>query len=109
MSTASTAALDSPIPIRDLRQALRANSQIELVGPIARAFISMACPQHEWNWPLSNSQNLKVCGFDAHQSCVKCASERLFDSRSWTPGPMFRKRSHVSRGEGQPKGRIYQL
>jgi hypothetical protein len=96
MGTASTAVLDSPIPIRHLKKPLRANSQIELVGRIDRAFIRMACSHHEWNWPVSNPDAIKVDGFDAHQSCTKCASQRLFNSKDWTPGPMFRKRSHGS-------------
>jgi hypothetical protein len=94
MGTASTAVLDSPIRIRHLRKALRENTQIELIGHIDRAFIRMACPRHEWNWPLSISDTVKIDGFDAHQSCTKCASQRLFNSKKWTPGPMFRKRSH---------------
>jgi hypothetical protein len=94
MGTASTAVLDSPIRIRHLRKALRENTQIELIGHVDRAFIRMACPRHEWNWPLSISDTVKIDGFDAHQSCTKCASQRLFNSKKWTPGPMFRKRSH---------------
>ncbi len=94
MGTASTAVLDSPIRIRQLRKALRGNTQIELVGRIDRAFIRIACPRHEWNWPLSNPDVVEIDGFDAHQSCTKCASERLFNSKNWTPGPMFRKRPH---------------
>jgi hypothetical protein len=97
MGTATIATLDSPIRLRQLRKALRENSQIELVGPIDRAFIRMACPRHEWNWPISNRDIAKVDGFDAHQSCTKCASERLFNSKNWIPGPVFRKRSHCGR------------
>lgn len=92
MGTTSTAVLDSPIRLRQLRNALRGNTQIELVGRIDRAFIRMACPRHEWNWPLSNLDSVKIDGFDAHQNCTKCASERLFNSKRWIPGPIFRKR-----------------
>jgi len=101
MGTETTAVLDSPIRICQLRKALRGNSQIELVGPVDRAFIRMACTRHEWNWPILNRDIAKIDGFDAHQSCTKCASQRLFNSRNWIPGPMFRKLSHCSRWKGR--------
>jgi len=96
MGTASIAASDSPIRIRQLRKALRGNTHIELVRRIDRAFIRIACPRHEWNWPLSNLDGAKVDGFNAHQNCTKCASELLFNSMNWTPGTMSRKGSHGS-------------
>ena len=55
----------------------------------------LQCPQHEWTWPRTNEE-VRVDGFDAHQTCSKCTSQRLFDSRKWQAGPIYRNRRRLS-------------
>jgi hypothetical protein len=64
---------------------------LDLLNGLDRLLLKIACPFHEWSWPRSN-KNQKIKGFGCHQTCSKCASQRLFNSRSWTPGPYFRTR-----------------
>ncbi len=52
----------------------------------------LSCPRHAWTWPRTNREE-RVKGFDAHQTCLKCASRRLFNSKDWQPGPIYRSRS----------------
>jgi len=30
--------------------------------------------------------------FDSHQTCHKCTSRRMFDTKQWQAGPIYRKR-----------------
>jgi len=49
----------------------------------------MAC-NHLWSWPINNEDGLVHEGYNAHQNCPKCASQRLFNSTVWKPGPIYR-------------------
>ena len=52
--------------------------------------LALRCPMHAWSWPRANREE-RVEGFDAHQTCHKCTSRRLFDTRDWHAGPVYRR------------------
>lgn len=66
---------------------------VRVVAGLHRLLLLLKCPQHAWNWPRTNQEE-HVSGFDAHQTCFKCHSQRLFDSKEWHPGPIYRNRRH---------------
>ena len=53
-------------------------------------WLALRCPMHAWSWPRANHEE-RVEGFDAHQTCHKCTSRRLFDTREWHAGPVYRR------------------
>ncbi len=52
--------------------------------------LAISCPLHAWSWPRANNEQ-GFHGFDAHQTCHKCTSHRLFDTQSWQAGPIYRR------------------
>jgi hypothetical protein len=58
-------------------------------------WLVLRCPMHAWSWPRTNREE-RFEGFDAHQTCHKCTSRRMFDTREWQSGPVYR---HVERLE----------
>jgi hypothetical protein len=52
-------------------------------------WLALRCPTHAWTWPRANNEE-HFEGFDAHQTCHKCMSRRMFDSRKWQVGPVYR-------------------
>ncbi len=65
---------------------------IQTVEGLSWLRLFLSCPRHEWAWPLTNREE-RVKGFDAHQTCFKCASRRLFNSKDWLSGPIYRSHS----------------
>jgi hypothetical protein len=53
-------------------------------------WLTLRCPTHAWSWPRTNKDEECVEGFDAHQTCHKCMSLRMFDSRKWHAGLIYR-------------------
>jgi hypothetical protein len=52
-------------------------------------WLALRCPLHAWSWPRSNNEE-RFEGFDAHQTCHKCTSRRMFDTSEWHAGPVYR-------------------
>jgi hypothetical protein len=65
-------------------------------------WLVLRCPMHAWSWPRSNKEE-RFEGFDAHQTCHKCTSRRMFDTREWQSGPVYR---HMVRPEGAGEERF---
>jgi hypothetical protein len=53
-------------------------------------WLALRCPTHAWTWPRANNEE-HFEGFDAHQTCHKCISRRMFDTRRWQSGPVYRR------------------
>jgi hypothetical protein len=64
---------------------------IRLVLGLHRFWLKLVCPSHEWNWPRP-IQGSKADGFDAHQTCFKCMTERFYNTRTLQAGPLYRTR-----------------
>jgi hypothetical protein len=65
---------------------------VRLVLGFRRILLRLACPRHAWNWPrLIPGESHQ--GFDAHQTCFKCNTERFYNSRLLKPGPLYRVRT----------------
>jgi hypothetical protein len=60
-------------------------------------WLTLRCPVHTWSWPRTNNEE-RFEGFDAHQTCHKCMSRRMFDSRRWRAGLVYR---HKIRAEAE--------
>src|SRR3569833_3997143 len=61
----------------------------EIVEGMDRVWLSLRCPMHAWSWPRAN-RDVRLGTFDSHQTCHKCTSRRMFDTRAWQPGPIFK-------------------
>lgn len=68
----------------------RAREGTEIVEGLDRFWLVLRCPMHAWSWPRANKEE-RFDGFDAHQTCNKCTSQRMFDTRDWHPGPLYRR------------------
>jgi hypothetical protein len=66
----------------------------EIVEGLSRFLLALRCPSHAWTWPRTNNSE-RFRGYDAHQTCHKCMSFRMFDTHEWRSGPVYRRR-----GEG---------
>jgi hypothetical protein len=64
---------------------------IRFVLGIHRFWLKLSCPSHQWNWPRP-IQGDKPSGFDAHQTCFKCMTERFYNTRTLQAGPLYRTR-----------------
>jgi hypothetical protein len=60
-----------------------------VVEGLERFWLALRCPSHTWSWPRANHEE-RLEGFDAHQTCHKCTSQRMFDTREWQAGPVYR-------------------
>jgi hypothetical protein len=70
-----------------------------------RILLALACPRHAWNWPRT-IRGERLEGFDAHQTCFKCNTERFYDTRLLQPGPLYRVRvAEPEKGSNQTWGR----
>ena len=81
--------------VGSFREAGHNNQIVEGLGLL---WLALRCPKHAWTWPRTNNEE-HFEGFDAHQTCHKCMSRRMFDTRKWQAGPVYRRRS-------QPTARI---
>jgi hypothetical protein len=66
----------------------RENGPFQFVLGLDRFRLSLHC-RHDWAWPRTNHEE-RIMGFDAHQTCFKCSSKRLFDLQHWQSGPIYR-------------------
>jgi len=66
-----------------------------------RLLLSIMC-NHQWTWPHTldeynyplksfGTQDTPEVRYDAHQTCPHCTAHRLWHTKSWTPGPVFRR------------------
>ena len=68
----------------------------QFVEGLDRLWLALQCPMHAWSWPRANKEE-RFEGYDAHQTCWKCMSRRLFDTRQWHSGPIYRRRALETR------------
>lgn len=100
MATAQLLPIYTKISQKILRKAVRpseAGSYSEagvnrIVEGLDLFWLALRCPTHAWTWPRANNEE-HFEGFDAHQTCHKCMSRRMFDTRKWQSGPVYRRRS----------------
>ena len=87
-----------PVYIRISRKILRKTARrvgsMEFVEGLDRVWLNLRCPMHAWSWPRAN-QDERLPGYDAHQTCYKCNSRRMFDSHEWQAGPVYRRKSRA--------------
>jgi len=67
----------------------------EIVEGLDRFWLALRCPLHAWSWPRANKDE-RLGRFDSHQTCHKCTSRRMFDTREWHAGPIYKKREHLA-------------
>jgi len=75
---------------RTARTRLQAAGSLKLVHGLDLVLLELCC-SHKWSWPSANGNQSVIDGFDSHQNCSECATERLFNSKSWKAGPMYRQ------------------
>ncbi len=80
-------------PVRALipRTHLHPAESFHPVQGVRRILLLLYCPSHSWNWPRLMPDGSRE-GFDAHQTCFKCNTQRLYNTTSLTAGPLFRTR-----------------
>lgn len=77
--------------VRTYPQRLESTENIRLVLGFKRFLLKLACPSHAWNWPRPNHGE-RVDGFDAHQTCFKCMTQRFYNTQTLKAGPLYRSR-----------------
>lgn len=80
------------IPRRTARS--RSIGKFEIVEGFDRFLLALSCPAHSWTWPRTNKEE-RFGGYDAHQTCHKCRSRRMFDTHVWQAGPIYRLRGNT--------------
>ena len=97
MATAELLPIYTKLSQRILRTAARRREigDNQIVEGLGLFWLSVRCPMHAWSWPRTNHEE-RFEGFDAHQTCHKCTSRRMFDTREWQAGPVYR---HMVRPE----------
>ncbi len=85
-------------------------ARIRLVLGFERILRALICPRHSWNWPRPFCGEIHQ-GFDAHQTCFKCNTERFYDSHLLRPGPLYRVRvpEPENGGSRRPWGNLFQF
>jgi hypothetical protein len=68
----------------------------QIVEGLEALWLALRCPMHAWSWPRSNKEE-RFDGYDAHQTCWKCMSRRMFDTRGWQSGPIYKRRAMQAR------------
>lgn len=69
---------------------------IHILTGTAKLMGNFKCRNHKWTWPQTSERfdyASAVDGgqFDSHQTCTECGIHRLFESREFQPGPLFRE------------------
>ena len=93
MATAQLLPIYTKLSRKLLRKAARSreiHGNQMIVEGLDLFWLALRCPMHAWSWPRANHEE-RVEGFDAHQTCHKCTSRRLFDTREWHAGPVYRR------------------
>lgn len=65
----------------------------QIVEGLEGLWLALRCPMHAWTWPRANKEE-RFRGYDAHQTCHKCMSHRMFDTQEWQSGPIYRRQQH---------------
>src|SRR5579875_726088 len=91
VSTLAQTIPSDSIPARGSRRI--AGTGITLLSPLQKVLTNLGC-RHQWGMPISvRSLTYPVANrkgyFDAHQSCLECGAQRLYDTRQFLPGPLF--------------------
>jgi hypothetical protein len=75
--------------------------RIRLVLGFERILRALICPRHAWNWPrpIRGVSQTGVDGYDAHQTCFKCNTERFYNTRLLQAGPLYRSRVPEPEGD----------
>lgn len=96
MATTQLLPIYTKISRRILRRSARSHiiGGTEVVAGLDRFWLSLRCPMHAWSWPRANGAE-RLGAYDAHQTCHKCTSRRMFDTRNWQAGPVFRKHQQL--------------
>jgi hypothetical protein len=68
----------------------------EIVEGMDLLWLGLRCPMHAWSWPRANGDE-RFAQYDSHQTCHKCTSRRLFDTRAWQSGPIYKRTEHLNR------------
>jgi len=55
------------------------------------AFITNLLCGHDWSRPYTSPEFVYPASYHAHQACTKCGTRRLFDTGTYTGGPLFRE------------------
>lgn len=76
-------------PNRDVQREPGSAEGIRLILGFRRFLLKLACPSHAWNWPRP-IQGERAHGFDAHQTCFKCMTERFYNTQTLQAGPLYR-------------------
>ena len=97
MATVQLLPIYRTISRKILRKSARGRfvGEFEIVQGFRRLLLTLSCPAHAWTWPRTNQEEY-FGGYDAHQTCHKCRSRRMFDTHSWLSGPIYRLRSGSS-------------
>lgn len=92
MATAQLLPIYTKISQKILRKTARRHEVAgnQIVEGLDRFWLVLRCPVHAWSWPRTNKEE-RLPGFDAHQTCHKCTSRRMFDTREWQAGPVYRR------------------
>lgn len=77
--------------IRTRPPQLEPTANIRLVLGFHKLLLKLACPSHAWNWPRP-IQGERLDGFDAHQTCFKCLTQRFYNTQTLKAGPLYRSR-----------------
>jgi len=78
-----------------IRKRVQVFAGVEVVEGIDRFWLALRCPRHAWNWPRANRDE-RLGRYDSHQTCHKCTARRMFDTRGWQAGPIYKK-NQISR------------
>jgi len=97
VATAQFLPIYSRISQKVLRRTARPRElgELQTVEGLERFLLALRCPLHAWSWPRANREE-RLRGYDAHQTCHKCTSRRMFDTRAWQSGPIYRRNREYS-------------
>jgi hypothetical protein len=92
VSTANILPIYARLSQKFLRKAVRRRNTgaTQIVEGLDRFWLVLRCPMHTWSWPRANKEE-RTPGFDAHQTCHKCTSYRMFNTQQWQAGPVYRR------------------
>jgi len=79
--------------------------RIYLVHGFQRIWLRLACPIHSWNWPRP-IQGKTPEGFDAHETCFKCGTQRFYNTTRLKAGPLYRTRVAGTASHSAPRLRF---
>jgi hypothetical protein len=67
--------------------------RLRLLNLGERLLVKFSCRNHNWSMPFTlpghSYPTLDGIAYDSHRTCVDCSVSQLYNSRSFTPGPLF--------------------